>query len=159
MAEMIQIECDFRSLVQALRKVAPEAAKELRGELRDIAKELAVSARSGLPSGMASAKTGIKWGYWQSKGAYAQAGGASSPKSWAGAWEGGQSGTKGFRHPVYPSASQPQKKWHWAGAHGAPKQMPGAPLHKAWYKERASLVARSDVAISRAVRAAGLQGA
>ncbi len=158
MAELMKVECDFGSLTSALRRLAPEAEKELRKELRDITKATVLKAREGIPSGMSKARTGIKWGYLGARGAYMQAGAKSKPKAWAGTWEGGQSGTAGFRHHVYPAAGSSRKTWHWAGAHGQQKQTPGAPLHKAWDKGRVDLLANSQKAIDRAVRAAGLQG-
>lgn len=159
MPEFIQFETDFRTLSTKLRKLAPEVQKQMVRELRAIAAGVVKEARTEIPSGMQQAAAkGMKWGFYGSKGAYMKAGSRSKPGSWIGAYEGGLGGRKGFRHPVYPQADSDRKTWHWAGAHGQPKQQPGAPLQKTWLKARADVIARSEVAIGRAVEAAGLQG-
>lgn len=159
MAEFLRFESDFRTLSGNLRKAAPEIERRMRRELRDLAAGVVKDAREKVPSGMKSAAAkGMKWGYYGSKGAYMKAGARSKPGSWIGAYEGGLGGRKGFRHPVYPSAGEPRQKWHWAGAHGQKFQTPGAPLQKTWLKVRPELVARSELAIARALSAAGLGG-
>lgn len=148
-------EVDFQQVINTLRKVDPELKRQTVKELRDIAAEVVKEARTHMPSGVAKAKkgsgakTGYTWRFYGGKGAVMEALGSdktSAPKSWAGAFEGGNSGTKSFRHPLYGD----RKHWY--------DQEPFHPLHDAWALRRDAALTRTNAAIDRALRRAGFAG-
>lgn len=158
MAELIRFEADFAGLSKAIRMVSKEANAEMRKALRDSAKAIAAKTRTRVPSGMKKAATGISWGYWSSQGAYLKAGGKGTTagggkKSWVGALEGGNSGAKPFKHPVFPKAGTPRNTWTWSSP------QPAQPiLHTTFEEMRPELLMATEAAIDRALAKTGLRG-
>lgn len=158
MPELIQFEADFAGISKAIRMVSKEANAEMRKALRDAAKVIAMKTRTKVPSGMKAAATGISWGYWSLSGAYIKAGGkgttgGGAKKSWVGALEGGNSGAKPFKHPVFPKAGTPRNTWTWSQP-----QPPQPILHRTFEEMRPELLAASEAAIDRALARTGLRG-
>jgi len=163
MADLLMFKADFSNLTEELRKFPAEISKEMKKELRDLAKEVVLETRPKMPARMQKGNKGYTWRFYGKQGAVMEAQGADkihdNPKSWAGALEGGNSGTKGFRHPVWSGPSNrgsDRKKWHWGPKDG--KQAPRPILHETWAARRVEMQARSDAAINRALRRAGWQG-
>ncbi len=157
MSSMVEFKVDSKNAMEMLRRAPYGIRTELRKELTLIAKETVTAARTKMPSGMKSGKTGFRWAYWGTKGAVMEAMGsdkAHSPKSWAGAVEGGPTGQKGWRHPVYPKAGSPRKSWHW----GPKKSSQAAihPLHDEWLAREVTIIGRSEEAVRVALERSGL---
>lgn len=158
MAQMMKIDLSIQNQLRLMQAAPKEIRLGMKRELVAIAKESVMEARSKMPSGMAKGSAGYRWRYWGGKGAVIEALGnndASAPRSYAAASEGGRSGTRGWRHPVYPSAGEDRKKWYWAGAHGGRRQKPTAALHLAWAERRVTIVRRSEEVVKLAMERAG----
>lgn len=145
----LRFEVDFRDLMAAMRKVAPEVEKETRRELRDIGAVVVREARSRVPSGFAKSRTGWRWRYWSGSGVVLEALGgdkASPPKAYASAAEGGPSGNRRIRHPLFGN----RKHWY--------SEEPFHPLHDVWDERKEWARARTVEAVNRGMRRAGFGG-
>jgi len=155
-ADIITFKVDARNALLALRRAPKAVRAECRKELVVLGKSVVTEARKNMLSGMKEkGKTGYRWGYKGGTGVYMQAMASDitpNPKSWAGAAEGGDTGTVGFRHPVW--AHGPRKTWAWGpGRKGT--QAPRPALHDAWAKNRAVIIPKMEYAVEKALRESG----
>ena len=148
MSEFIHIEADFGNLYRALKQLEPEVRTQLRRELRTIATEVRDETRDKVPSGMKkAANAGVKTFFRGNLGAGVQVGGKTKPASWIGTAENGR-----WYHPIFPQAGSDRATWNWSHTPQANRHM----LTSTWLQMGADIVARSNVAVQKAVDTSGM---